>query len=160
VHQDRADSSTRRIQGLTLILSRVCADSSTVTIVFARFVLVGASNTLLSLAVYLGLLALGTPYVVAAVLAFGAGAVNGYVLNRRWTFAAPDTPVARARYLAVQLGGAAVTSALLWLLVAEGGLGRAAGYVVTVPIVTVAMFVANRRWTFAARRAGVTIRAA
>jgi hypothetical protein len=37
-----------------------------------------------------------------------AGAVNGSVRNRRWKFAARDTTRARARYVAVQVGGLAL----------------------------------------------------
>jgi putative flippase GtrA len=117
----------------------------------ARFVLVGVSNTLLSFSLYVALLSVAVPYVPAAVISFGAGALNGYVLNRRWTFAAPDSRVARLRYLVVQLGGVAATSTLLWVVVSEASLGRVAGYAVAVPLVTASMFLANRTWTFAER---------
>jgi hypothetical protein len=42
------------------------------------------------------------------VRALAAGAVNGSVRNRRWKFAARDTTRARARYVAVQVGGLAL----------------------------------------------------
>ena len=115
---------------------------------FGKFVLVGASNTALSFVVYTGLVAAGTSYVAAGGAGFAAGAVNGYVLNRRWTFRRVDSTRARVRYLAVQLAGLGATSALLALLVEAGRLDRIAAYVVTVPIVTVVMFAANRSWTF------------
>ncbi|MGZ4280771.1 MAG: GtrA family protein [Gaiellaceae bacterium] len=108
----------------------------------------GASNTALSFVVYAGLTAVGIPYVAAGAAGFAAGAVNGYVLNRRWTFGSGDSTGARVRYLAVQLAGLRTTSALLALLVEAGRLGHVDAYVVTVPIVTVAMFLANRSWTF------------
>src|SRR3954453_16195810 len=57
---------------------------------FRRFLLVGVGNTVISFVVYRLLLAAETPYVLAAALGFSAGAVNGYILNRRWTFAARD----------------------------------------------------------------------
>ena len=125
----------------------------------ARFVLVGVSNTLLSFSVYVALLSIAVPYVPAAVISFGAGALNGYVLNRRWTFAAPDSRVARLRYLVVQLGGVAATSTLVWVVVSEARLGRVAGYLVTLPLVTMGMFLANRSWTFAGRRREPVLRA-
>ena len=83
---------------------------------FARFALVGATNTLLTFAVYLSLRAAGTPYLVAGAAGFAVGAVNGYVLNRRWTFSATDSTAARIRYLAVQLGGLAASTLSLWAL--------------------------------------------
>lgn len=120
---------------------------------FGRFLIVGAANTLLSFLVYTTLVFAGLPYWLAGAIGFCAGAVNGYVLNRRWTFAARDSHRARARYLAVQLAGLGATTGLLWLFV-EAGTDRIAAYALTVPLVTAAMFTANRAWTFAARGGG------
>jgi putative flippase GtrA len=118
---------------------------------FARFLLVGLGNTVLSFVVYRLLLALGTWYVIAAPLAFAAGAVNGYVLNRRWTFAARDSIRARVLYVAVQAAGAGLTSLLVVLFVRAAGTGRVGAYLAAIPPVTVCMFVANRLWTFTER---------
>jgi putative flippase GtrA len=93
-----------------------------------RFGVVGVSNTLVSLAVYRG--------VGSAGLAFAAGAVNGYIWNARWTFRARGS---KPRYLLVQLAGLGMTVAVT----------SAAGYVVALPVATVATFAANRAWTFA-----------
>ena len=117
----------------------------------ARFLIVGAGNTLLSFVVYRLLLALGTWYVLAAPLAFAVGAVNGYVFNRRWTFAARDSPRARILYMAVQVAGAALTSLLVLLFVHAAGTGRVWAYLAAVPPVTLCMFGVNRCWTFAKR---------
>jgi putative flippase GtrA len=95
---------------------------------FGRFAIVGASNTLVSAALYV---ALGS-----SALAFAAGAVNGYVWNARWTFGARGSTI---RYLAVALAGLGLTVAIT----------SAAGYVVALPAVTVATFAANRAWVFA-----------
>jgi putative flippase GtrA len=118
---------------------------------FKRFLLVGLGNTLLSVAVYRVLLALGTPYVLAAAIAFSAGAANGYVFNRRWTFGARDSARARLLYVAVQAIGAASTSLLVLLFVRVAGIGKVGAYLAAIPPVTVCMFVANRFWTFADR---------
>ncbi len=102
---------------------------------------------MLSYLVYASLVTV-MPYWIAGALAFAAGAVNGYVLNRRWTFAATDSAGARARYVAVQLCGLGTTSGLLWLLVGREGIHRLWAYALTIPVVTVATFAANRTWTF------------
>jgi putative flippase GtrA len=114
-----------------------------------RFATVGVANTLLSYAFYTGLVAARVPYPVAGAAGFAAGALNGYILNRRWTFACSDTAKARARYLVVQFGGLGATTALLWLVVTLGATGRLLGYALTIPIVTLATFSVNRSWTFA-----------
>jgi putative flippase GtrA len=117
---------------------------------FARFLVVGVGNTVLSFVVYRVLLAVGTWYVLAAPLAFAAGAVNGYIFNRRWTFAARDSTRARVVYVAVQATGAVATTVLVPLLVAVGT-GKVLAYLLAIPPVTVCMFFANRVWTFADR---------
>jgi putative flippase GtrA len=115
---------------------------------FVRYLVVGVANTALSFLVYRLLLVAGTPYVIAAPLAFIAGAVNGYVFNRRWTYAAPDSRRARVLYFAFAAIGAAATSGLVLLVVRTAGVGRGEAYLVAVPPVTVATFLANRFWTF------------
>ncbi len=116
---------------------------------FARFVAVGVSNTLVSFALYTALILAATPYWAAGAIAFAAGSVNGYVLNRRWTFDVADSIAARTRYVAVQLCGLGATSGLLWLLVSDAGFDRIAAYVLAIPVVTIATFLANRNWAFA-----------
>jgi putative flippase GtrA len=116
-----------------------------------RFLLVGVANTALSFIAYRLLLALDVPYVLAAALGFSVGALNGYIFNRRWTFAARDTARARVIYVAVQVAGAASTSLLVLLFVEGLGVGEVAAYLAVIPIVTVSTFMANRIWTFADR---------
>jgi putative flippase GtrA len=116
---------------------------------FGRFVVVGTSNTLLSLSVYLLLLAVGMPYLLSAAFGFVAGATNGYLLNRWWTFSAP--PASRrqvAAYLAVQVVGLLITVGVVDLL--HGQAPVLVGQAVAVPLATVAMFSLNRTWTFRA----------
>ena len=118
---------------------------------FVRFLVVGLGNTALSFVVYRLLLVIDTPYVLAAGLAFAAGAVNGYVFNRRWTFGARDSTRARVVYVAVQAAGAGATSLLVLLFVRAAQTGKIGAYLAAIPPVTVCMFVANRLWTFAER---------
>jgi len=115
---------------------------------FACFLAVGVTNTIVSLIAFWLLVAAGTPYAAAAPLAFATGALNGYVLNRRWTFAARDTKRARLLYVVVQVAGAAATSLLVVVLVDAGGVNQTIAYLASVPPVTVGMFAANRFWTF------------
>jgi putative flippase GtrA len=117
----------------------------------ARFLVVGVGNTVLSFVVYRLLLAFGVWYVLAAPLAFAAGALNGYVFNRRWTFAARDSTRARVLYVAVQAIGALSTSLLVLFFVRAAGTGRVWAYLAAILPVTLSMFAANRVWTFADR---------
>jgi len=129
--------------------ARLLRSPPRVSVQFGRFLAVGLSNTVLSYAVYVVLVEV-VPYWLAGAVAFAAGAVNGYVLNRRWTFRAPDSIASRLRYLAVQLSGLGATTALLWLYVSVAGVHRLWAYALTIPVVTVGTFAANRTWTFEA----------
>jgi putative flippase GtrA len=112
-----------------------------------RFGLVGVGNTALSLVSFRALISAGVPTPAAAAASFAVGSVNGYVWNRRWTFAADDTRSTRWRYLVVQVCALAAASATTWLL-ARAGVERLAAYALTIGVVTLAMFAANRAWTF------------
>ena len=115
-----------------------------------RFGLVGATNTALTLATYAVLVALHAPVPLAGAVGWGVGAVNGFVLNRTWTFGgAARGAVPAARYAAVALVGSGLNAALLALAVGDGHLPRLAGELAVLPPVTLLSFVLCRGWVFA-----------
>jgi putative flippase GtrA len=114
----------------------------------ARFATVGASNTLVTLASYAILTALGLAAPPVGAVAFVAGGANGYFLNRGWTFGCASRGVGLvARYAAVQGLGAALDA----LGLAALGLPRMAGEAVVLPCVTLMTFALSRQWVFARR---------
>ncbi len=120
---------------------------------FLRFATVGVSNTLLALAIYTVLVEVfGVWYLLASAIGFIAGAVNGFLLNRAWTFRGHRgdalTPV---RWAVVQSCGLALDEALLFLCVKGAGLDELVAQAVAIAIVVLATFAANRAWTFRAR---------
>ena len=116
-----------------------------------RFSVVGVANTAISFVSYRLLLAIEVPYLLAAALSWAAGAVNGYVFNRRWTFRARDSARARFLYVVVAAAGAGSVSLLVWAFVRGAGISKLAAFLAAVPLVTVSTFVANRSWTFKER---------
>lgn len=119
---------------------------------FLKFGVVGVSNTLIFFAVYTLLLkAFGVWYVAASGIGFAVGAVNGFLWNRAWTFKGHVgdalTPV---RWFVVQTSGLLLNLGLVYLFVDGVGLGKLSGQAVTIVIVTVTTFFANRAWTFRA----------
>jgi putative flippase GtrA len=116
----------------------------------ARFAVVGASNTLLTLAVYALLLAVGLHYLAALVPAYAVGALNGYTLNRAWTF---RTGAFRShdlgRYALVQCAALALNAALLAVLVGDVGVDKVLAQIVALGVVTCLAFLASRHWVFA-----------
>ena len=121
-----------------------------VLVQFVKFGIVGISNTLLTLAIYTLLLKVaGVWYLAASAIGFGVGAVNGFLLNRRWTFRGHVgdalTPV---RWTIVQGCGLALNEGLLYLLVHDARLDKLLAQALATGVVTVCTFTANRAWTF------------
>jgi len=117
---------------------------------FIRFLIVGASNTAITLLAYAGAIHIGVRYLPAGAAAYSLGGLNGFVLNRRWTFSHTGR-IARSavRYAAVTAIGVCLNLVLLRLAVAIG-VPRAAGEVAAVAPVTLLTFALNRAWAFAA----------
>jgi putative flippase GtrA len=117
---------------------------------FVKFGIVGVSNTLLFFAIYTALVkGFGVWYVAASAIGYIVGAVNGFLLNRRWTFREHIgdslTPV---RWTVVQGCGLLANLGLVYLFVDGAGLDELLGQACATAIVTVVTFLANRAWTF------------
>jgi putative flippase GtrA len=114
-----------------------------------KFGIVGVSNTVLAFAIYTVLLKVfGVWYLAASAIGFVVGAINGFLLNRRWTFAGHVgdslTPV---RWGVVQGCGLALNEGLLYLFV-DADVEKLLSQAFATVIVTVITFLVNRAWTF------------
>jgi putative flippase GtrA len=117
---------------------------------FVKFGIVGVSNTLIAFVIYALLLkGFGVWYIAASAIGFIAGAVNGFLLNRRWTFREHVgdalTPV---RWFVVQGFGLLLNLGLVYLFANDGHLDMLLAQACATAIVTVLTFIANRAWTF------------
>jgi len=115
-----------------------------------KFGIVGVSNTLITLVVYTVLLKVfGVWYLAASAIGFAAGATNGFLLNRRWTFRGHVgdalTPV---RWAIVQGCGLGINEGLLFLFVHDAHLDKLLAQVCATAVVTLTTFFVNRAWTF------------
>jgi putative flippase GtrA len=146
--RQRPDSS---VAGAVRRLSAPKAGERThVVVQFVKFGIVGVSNTLLTFLVYTLLLKVfGVWYLAASAIGFIVGATNGFVLNRRWTFAGHVgdslTPV---RWAVVQGCGLALNEGLLYLFVNDAKLDKLLAQAFATVAVTVSTFFVNRAWTF------------
>ena len=120
---------------------------------FGRFAVVGAANTLLTIAIYALLLHLGVHYVIAWAIAFSAGVAQSYLLNRYWTFALPGFSVETlVRYVAVQLLAFGVSTGLLVLAVEELSFDKLVAQLAILPVVALINFSLVRSWALAPAR--------
>ena len=116
-----------------------------------RFGLVGCSNTVLSWCVYALLVRSGVPVLLASALAWTLGAVNSFVLNRRWTFRSRGrwTPEL-ARFGAVQCAGLVMNLAMLDALTRDAGVHPLVAQALVYPVTTLTTFALSRQWAFSA----------
>jgi len=124
--------------------------SAAVLVQFVKFGIVGVSNTLLAFGTYTVLLKVfGVWYLAASAIGFALGAVNGFLLNRRWTFREHVgdalTPV---RWGIVQSCGLGLNEGLLFLFVHGAQLDKLIAQACATAIVTTSTFFVNRAWTF------------
>jgi putative flippase GtrA len=116
---------------------------------FIRFCFVGLGNTAISLIVFVAAVSAGVPYLAASCGAFAVGAVNGYTLNRVWTFKAGSFRAqGLARYILVQGLGLGLNAALLAALVEVLNLASISAQALVLPVISLLTFAVNRRWTF------------
>jgi putative flippase GtrA len=116
-----------------------------------KFCVVGVSNTVLTVAVYVALTHAGVPAAAASALAFAAGAVNGYRLNRAWTFRAASAGwQTLARYVMVQGLGAALSAAGVGLAGSDLELRHLVAEIVVLPFVTLTTYTLSRLLVFGA----------
>jgi len=121
-----------------------------VVVQFVKFGIVGISNTLITFIVYTILLKVfGVWYIAASAIGFIVGATNGFLLNRRWTFAGHRgdalTPV---RWAVVQTGGLGINLGLLYVFVHDANIDKLVAQALATVVVTITTFLANRAWTF------------
>jgi putative flippase GtrA len=88
---------------------------------FLRFVVSGASNTLLSYAAFVALVSF-VHYLVAYTIAYALGIVLSYVLNSRWVFRAAGSWRTILAFPLVYVLQYVCSAALLFVLVHEIGL--------------------------------------
>ena len=114
-----------------------------------RFGLVGCSNTALSWCTYALLVHSGVPVLLASAVAWTLGALNSFVLNRRWTFRSRRrwTPEL-VRFGIVQCAGLAMNLVLLAALTRDAGVRPLVAQALVYPATTLATFALSRQWAF------------
>jgi len=116
-----------------------------------RFAAVGATSTLIYLALYTGLVLVGVPFLLASVVAFLPVVVYSYLVHDRWTFRT-RTPTHRglARWLLLQGTMLGLNSLALWGLVVPAGIHRLVAQVVLLPLLPPTTYLLSRRRVFGA----------
>lgn len=120
-----------------------------------RFGIVGIANTAIDLSVFFVLTMGRVPYLPAQVLAYSAGVVNSFVLNRKWTFKVEGKTRwgEMSGFLLVNLSSLLLSSLLLFILYDACHVGLWLSKLVATGLCMLVNFAASRRWVFNVRRA-------
>lgn len=117
---------------------------------FIKFGVVGVGNTLLTFAIFTVLLKVfGVWYVASSAIGFIAGATNGFLMNRSWTFKGHNGgSLAPLRWGVVQGCGLLCNLGVIYLLVDDAALDELIAQAIAILFVVGATFYVNRIWTF------------
>ncbi len=126
---------------------------------FARFLVVGCANFIVSFAAFylsyqhLPLGAMSGRGAVANVVAYGAGLLNSFVLNRVWTFRAQGhVGVHALKFVLLNAATLVSSTAIVLLLVDRGGMPALAVWLPLTLAILAAHYFGMKHWAFAARR--------
>ena len=121
---------------------------------FIQYCFVGAANTLITVGLFWVFDRLSMPYVLASVLAYGAGIANGFFWNTRTVFKTKGTWDNLYKFLLVNLLSIGLNALLIYLFVDRWGVHpKVLAQAVVVPFTFIANFLLNKLWTFAAPKA-------
>lgn len=110
---------------------------------FARFLLVGATNTLLSYLLYLLLLTF-LSYLSAYSIAYCAGIMFSYFLNVHFVFKKQVSLATFLKFPVVYVIQYALGATTLWLLVGKAGLSPACAMIAVIIVTIPVTFLASR----------------
>ena len=135
---------------------------------FIKFLIVGASGTLLDYLILIVLKSFGWQTLIANTLSFSAGLVNNYYWNSHWTFTDNSHRFSLeqfSQFTAISLVGLGLNTVIVLLLETPMGmiLGMPrAGYLPAKAFATAIVlfwnYLANRHWTFNPSKDNLTIK--
>jgi putative flippase GtrA len=122
---------------------------------FVKYAIVGVLNVAASLGIFNGLRVLNVHRLGASAIAFVLTSVNGFVLNKMWSFRDRSADRVTRQYFkfvfftAIGLGlFTAVFRLLLIPLEQHGRLGENVAFLASVPVSVLWNFTSYRYWTF------------
>jgi putative flippase GtrA len=126
---------------------------------FSRFIVVGCANFIVSFAAFYAsyhYLPLGAGQgrgAVANVLAYAAGMINSFILNRLWTFEAEGNAAVHAvKFAALNAATLAASTVIVLVLVDWAGLPALAVWLPLTIAILAAHYLGMKHWAFAEQR--------
>lgn len=117
---------------------------------FVKFGLVGVSNTLLSLAIYYLLVAIGVNFIIANTVAFIISVLNAYYWNNKFVFTKSSQGHAKALLRTYIAYGSTflLGTLLLFLMVNHLGISKYVAPLINLCLTIPLNFLINKLWAF------------
>ena len=115
-----------------------------------RYGVIGVSGATLYFAIFSLLIAAGLIPLISAVISTLVGITNNYTWNSLLNFRIPLSSRRGAKFIIVGLTGLASSAALLQGLIVAG-LEPLAAKMLSIPVIALGQFIANKLWTFRSR---------
>jgi putative flippase GtrA len=120
---------------------------------FLRFCIVGVANTAITLGLFQIFDMMHMQYLVASVIAYGAGILNGFSWSTRSVFKTKGTAVNFTKFVLVNLVAIGLNLLLMYLFVDVAGVQpKVLAQALVVPFTTVVNFTLNKFWTFSGKK--------
>lgn len=117
---------------------------------FIKFGFVGASNTLLSFAIYYVLIYFNVNYIIANTLGYIISSVWGYMLNKKWVFkdSKEETTKSAIKYYIVYGSSFLINILCMYIWVDVLNISRIIAPILTMVITVPYNFIFNKVWAF------------
>ena len=119
---------------------------------FVLYGLIGLTGALLDFLLYILFYeALGMPPFLASFVSVSFGIINNFMLNAYYNFKKSDNIFIRGIvFYLTGIGGAILSSALIWLMYDVVGIGAVSAKLLTIPPVVILQYFINKQVSFSA----------
>lgn len=119
---------------------------------FLTYCIVGASNTLITWAVfYLLNKLLGWSEVPSSILSYAAGIVNGFFWSTRAVFKTKGTVTNLTKFILVNVLMIGLNALLVWLFHQQFGIDSFVSQMLATPFTFIGNYTLNKIWTFSSK---------
>ena len=120
---------------------------------FIKFVSVGVSNTIISLAIYYLLKGVGVYYLIATVVGYIISSITGYILNKLWVFKYKEEKKKSVfRYYTLYLSALMLNLILMKLQVSVLGISDNIAPLFTLVVTTLYNYYFSKVWVFKSKK--------
>lgn len=116
---------------------------------FIKFSLVGVLNTVIYMLIYFILLKVQVNYLIANIIGYIAGMINGYFWNVVWVFKKYDSLKSSfIKFTIVNCFTLLLSEGFLYIFVEKFYFDKYFSQILTISIVVFINFIANKKWSF------------